>query len=73
MNELQEKIYNRLSTRSRRAITKVKKAYGKPYHYSPRGHLLVNLSKEFGISIDDAYINLCIIRKHLLSQVLSTD
>ena len=48
-NELHQKIWIRLSTRSRRAITRIKKKFGHRYYYTPRSHLVVNLAKEFGV------------------------
>jgi hypothetical protein len=60
-------LYPRLSTRSKRAITRRKKKWGHPYHYSPRGDLLERLSSETGMSIDEVYFQLQRERQYLLS------
>lgn len=60
------KAYYRLSTRSRRAITKTKGRFGNPYHYSPRGNLLMRLSRELGMSRDAVYSLLMQEREYIL-------
>jgi len=60
------KAYYRLSTRSRRAIAKTKGRFGKPYHYSPRGNLLMRLSRELGMSRDAVYSLLMQEREYIL-------
>lgn len=62
-------IWNRLSTRSRRAIKKTKKSYGHKYFYEPRGSLLVNISNEFHISKEQAREHLMAIRKEMLERI----
>jgi hypothetical protein len=59
-------LYPRLSTRSRRALLKTKKQFGKQYHYSPRGDLLKRLSQETGMSIEQVYRQLHEERAYLL-------
>ena len=60
------KAYYRLSTRSRRAIAKTKGRFGNPYHYSPRGNLLIRLSRELGMSRDAVYSLLMQEREYIL-------
>lgn len=60
------KAYHRLSTRSRRAIAKTKGRFGNPYHYSPRGNLLMRLSRELGMSRDAVYSLLMQEREYIL-------
>lgn len=62
-------LYPRLSTRSQRAMLKTKKAFGHPYHYTPRGNLLQRLSRETGMSIDEVVARLDLERDYLLKLV----
>lgn len=64
-------LYNRLSTRSRRALVKTKKQWGHAYEYRPRGTLLQRLSRETGMSIEDVYNQLMRERAQLISHQLS--
>lgn len=64
MDEL--RLYSMLSTRSKRAIVKTKKRYGRPYHYSPRGDLLERLARQTGDTIEGVYNQLMKERKILL-------
>ncbi len=48
-------LYPQLGTPSRRAITRFKKKWGHPYHYSPRGDLLKRLAASNDMSIDEVY------------------
>lgn len=57
-NNNQREIWNRLCTRSRRAIMKRKKKWGHGYIYKPRGDLLRNLSEELNRPIDEIYEDL---------------
>lgn len=59
-------LYPKLSTRSRRAMMRVRKFNGKPYYYSPRGNLLERLSEETGLNIDQCYHQLMEEREYLL-------
>jgi hypothetical protein len=59
-------LYERLSTRSRRALLRAKKQFGKTYHYSPRSDLLDRLSQETGMSIEQVYQQLKRERAYLL-------
>lgn len=68
MTERQLKIWNRLSTRSRRAIRKRVGKWGMRYSYRPRGDLLTNLGLEFNLSVDQVYSELQSIRKWWLGQ-----
>lgn len=60
------KLYPRLSTRSRRAMTKTVGRFGRVYYYKPRGTLLQRLSSETGLSIEDVYNQLMKERNYLL-------
>lgn len=51
-------LYGKLSTRSRRAIARIKRRNGQPYQYRPRGNLLRRLARETGWSVDQVYIRL---------------
>lgn len=66
---MQLQAYQRLSTRSRRAITKTKGRFGHAYHYRPRGNLLERLSRELGITKEQAYSLLMQEREYLLKSV----
>lgn len=46
-------LYDRLSTRSKKALVKQKTNWGNLYTYRPRGDLLQRLSKETGLSIPE--------------------
>lgn len=59
-------LYPKLGTRSKRAILKIKKRYGKPYHYKPRGDLLARLAEEMGWTIDQVHDQLLRERQVLL-------
>lgn len=62
------KAYYRLSTRSRRAITRKKTHFGRDYQYSPRGTLLNRLSRELGMTREQVYSQLMQERAYLLKQ-----
>jgi hypothetical protein len=66
MTLLQWEIWIRLGTRSRRAIRREFKKYGKPYRYTPRGDLLENLESEMGIPREQVYRELLAIRQEIL-------
>ena len=61
----EEEFYSVLKTNSRRALMKKTKKWGHPYHYEPRGDLLVNLSKRFNCSKEEAYQTLLRIKMKL--------
>jgi hypothetical protein len=63
---MQLRAYYLLSTRSRRAIAKTKGRFGRPYLYSPRGNLLMRLSRELGLSRDAVYSLLMQEREYIL-------
>lgn len=44
--------YARMSTCSRRAMLRTKTRFGKPYTYQPRIRLLLRLSRELGMDIE---------------------
>lgn len=60
--------YPRLSTCSKRAISRQKTYFGRAYQYAPRGRLLARLSRELGISKDAVYSQLMQEREYLLKQ-----
>jgi hypothetical protein len=60
--------YHRLSTCSKRAISRRKTRFGRPYVYVPRGRLLTRLSKELGMSKSAIYNLLMEERDYLLKQ-----
>ncbi|MFM7885244.1 MAG: hypothetical protein ACKPCM_00795, partial [Pseudanabaena sp.] len=53
--KMQLQAYSRLSTCSRRAIRRQKTHFGKTYQYTPRGRLLVRLSRELGMTKEAVY------------------
>jgi hypothetical protein len=59
-------IWRRLSTRSKRALTKKHKKFGHLYNYKPRGDLLANISYELNIDKSEAYETLLQMRQELL-------
>lgn len=59
-------LYPKLATNSRKAFLKVKRRYGRSYHYKPRGDLLERLSKETGKTIDEVHEQLLRERAILL-------
>ena len=63
---MQLRAYPRLSTRSRRAIAKTKGRFGRVYNYSPRGTLLIRLSRELGMSREAVYSLLMQEREYIL-------
>ena len=59
-------LWQKLSTCSRRAMLKTKKKYGQPYIYNPRPRLLVRLSSETGMTVDETYNQLLKEREIML-------
>ena len=59
-------LWQKLGTRSRRAMLKTKKKYGRPYSYNPRGILLKRLSDETGLTIEGVYNQLLQEREIML-------
>lgn len=59
-------LYSKLSTRSRRAIARIKRRNGQPYQYRPRGNLLRRLARETGWSVDQVYTRLMQERQIIL-------
>ena len=62
-------FYSKLSTCSKRAFLRTKRKSGKPYRYLPRPRLLVRLSRESGLSIEQARDQLFRERAEILRQV----
>lgn len=60
------KAFPLLRRRSQLCLVRTKSKWGKEYHYSPRGNLLVRLSKTLNISVSDAYGLLLEERSYLL-------
>ncbi len=65
---MQLELFPRLSTRSRRAILRTKKKYGRPYTYRPRGDLLERLAQETRKTREAVYRQLLAEREFLLKQ-----
>jgi hypothetical protein len=65
-------LYPRLSTRSKKALTRKNSYWGKPYVYIPRGTLLLRLSRETGLTLDQVRSQLEREREYLISQKYST-
>lgn len=61
-------VYPLLSTRSRRAITKRKKRYGRDYEYRPRITLVNRLVEELGLSHEQVLDQISAERRYLLSR-----
>ena len=61
-------LYPRLSTRSKKALTRKNGHWGKPYVYRPRGHLLERLARETGMTIDQVRSQLEQEREYLIAQ-----
>lgn len=59
-------IWPKLSTRSRRALLKRVRGYGRPHNYTPKGHLLERLSRELGISKEEVLAQMWKEREYLL-------
>lgn len=65
-------LYHKLSTRSKRALTKTNYKYskshpgGQPYVYNPRGQLLRRLSRETGKTLDEVREQLLAEREYIL-------
>jgi hypothetical protein len=61
-------IYAKLSTRSKRAIAKTKGKFGKKYEYNPRSDLVANLATEFNMTDAQIRRELWKIRQELINQ-----
>lgn len=61
-------LYSQLSTRSKRAITRVHTKFGHPYDYRPRGTLLQRLARDNQMSIEDVYQQLLSERGTILRE-----
>jgi len=61
-------LYPRLSTRSKKALTKKNGYWGTPYVYRARGHLLERLARETGMTINQVRSQLEKEREYLLQQ-----
>jgi len=61
-------LYPRLSTRSKKALTRKNGYWGKPYVYRPRGCLLERLARETGMTINQVRSQLEKEREYLISQ-----
>jgi hypothetical protein len=61
-------IYPLLGTTSRRAMLKEKSRFGRPYTYRPRGNLLVRLSKETGMPVEEVLSQIGRERQHFLGK-----
>ncbi len=61
-------LYSRLSTRSKKALTRKNGRWGNPYFYRPRGRLLERLAKETNLTIDQVRSQLEKERQYLITQ-----
>ncbi len=61
-------LYPRLSTRSKKALTQKNRYWGKPYVYKPRGTLLLRLSRETGLTVDQVRSQLEREREYLIAE-----
>ena len=61
-------LYPRLSTRSKKALTRKNGYWGKPYVYKPRGSLLERLASETGMTIYQVRSQLEQEREYLIAQ-----
>lgn len=59
-------LYPQLSTRSKRAIARVRTKFGHPYDYRPRGNLLERLARNNQMTIDQVYRQLIDERRQIL-------
>jgi len=62
------RAYPRMSTCSKRAITRKRSYFGRTYQYVPRGRLLARLAKELSMSKEAVYSQLMAEREYLLKQ-----
>jgi len=61
-------LYPKLSTRSKKALTRKNGRWGKPYIYRPRGCLLERLARETGLTIYQVREKLQKEREYLITQ-----
>ncbi|MEG4147888.1 hypothetical protein [Microcoleus sp. Pol12B5] len=61
-------IYPLLGTTSRRAMLREKSSFDRPYTYRPRGNLLIRLSKELGMPVEEVTRQIARERQHLLGK-----
>lgn len=61
-------LYPKLSTRSKKALTRKTGRWAKPYNYKPRGHLLERLARETGLTLNQVRSQLEKEREYLISQ-----
>ncbi len=61
-------LYPKLSTRSKKALARKNSYWGKPYLYRPRGTLLLRLSRETGLTVDQVRSQLEREREYLIAQ-----
>jgi hypothetical protein len=62
-------LYPRLSTRSKKALTRKNSYWGKLYIYRPRGNLLERLARETGTTVNQVRSQLEKEREYLLKQI----
>jgi len=61
-------LYSKLSTRSKKALTRKSSYWGKRYVYRPRGRLLERLARETGMTINQVLSQLEEEREYLIAQ-----
>jgi len=59
-------LYPQLSTCSKRAITRLRKRFGMPYEYRPRGNLLERLARDNDLTKEQVYQQLLRERREIL-------
>jgi hypothetical protein len=64
-------LYPKLSTRSKKALIRKSGRWGKPYDYTPRGHLLTRLANETGLTVEQVWIQLQKEREYLTQNYLT--
>jgi hypothetical protein len=60
--------YARMGTRSRRAMVRTQKAFGRPYEYRPRITLVRRLSQELGLTLEQTLDQIQKEREFLISR-----
>jgi hypothetical protein len=61
------KAFPLMRRRSQLPMLRITTKWGEVYHYRPRGNLLVRISKQLGISLEDAYDQILTEREYLIS------
>ena len=59
-------VYPLLSAKSKKAIARAKKQFGRPYDYTPRRNLVYRLSVELGLSLEQVRLQIMDERAFIL-------